>query len=48
MTQHVSSNISIVAFLDKEFDYTKDGKVLEQKLSEIENVNNISFKYFES
>ena len=24
MTQHVSSNISIVVFLDKEFDYLKE------------------------
>jgi len=44
MTEHVSSNISIVAFLDEKFDTTKDKEILEGQLQGIDNVNEVKFK----
>ena len=44
MTKHVSSNISIVAFLSEEFDATKDKDSFEAELKGMDNVNEIKFK----
>lgn len=44
MTQHVSSNISIVAFLEDDFNADTDGEMLEKKLKGIDNVNEVKFK----
>lgn len=44
MTQHVSSNISIVIFLDNEFNYKEDKDKIEKQLKGIDNVNEIKFK----
>ena len=43
MTEHVSSNISIVAFLNGESDSDKV-KEIESQLKKIDNVDKISFK----
>jgi len=45
MTKHVSSNISIILFLDKEYD-TGNVDEIEGQLKEVENINinNIKFK----
>ena len=44
MTMHVSSNISIVAFLKEEFNATNEKELLEKQLKDISNVNEIKFK----
>lgn len=44
MTQHVSSNISIVVFLNEEFNYEEDKDKMEKQLNGIDNVNEIKFK----
>ena len=44
MTKHVSSNMSIVIFLEKEFNAVEDKAVFEKQLSSIENVNEFKFK----
>ena len=43
MTEHVSSNISIVAFLDNEYDEGNTDKIKTQ-LEGIDNVDKITFK----
>jgi len=44
MTKHVSSNISIVAFLDEEFNSETDRDKIEKQLKGIDNVNEVKFK----
>ena len=44
MTEHVSSNISIVIFLNDKFNYEEDKTKIEKQLEGIENVNEIKFK----
>ena len=44
MTQHVSSNISIVVFMNEKFDYEKDKNKIETQLKGIENVNEFKYK----
>ena len=44
MTQHVSSNISIVVFLNDDFNYEKDHDKIEKQIKGIENVNDFKFK----
>lgn len=44
MTQHVSSNISIVVFLDKEFDYEKEHEQLEGAFNNVGNINELKYK----
>lgn len=44
MTKHVSSNISIVAFLDSKYD-TENKKEIEDKIKAIENVNKEDVKF---
>ena len=44
MTQHVSSNISIVVFLDEEFNYKEEGKGIESQFKTIANVDKITYK----
>ena len=41
MTQHVSSNISIVIFLNDDFNYEEDKDKIEKQLGGIDNVNEI-------
>ena len=44
MTKHVSSNISIVVFLEKEFDYENNHKVFEDKILAVGNINDYKYK----
>ena len=44
MTKHVSSNISIVVFMDEKFDYSKDKNKIETQLKGIDNVNEFKYK----
>jgi len=44
MTEHVSSNISIVVFLDKEFDYKKQKDEFEKKINDVGNINEFKYK----
>ena len=44
MTKHVSSNISIVAFLDEEFNSETERDKIEKQLKGIDNVNEVKFK----
>lgn len=44
MTKHISSNMSIVIFLNSDFDKEKDGIKFEKQLRGIDNVNEFIFK----
>jgi len=44
MTQHVSSNISIVVFMNSDFNYEDDKNVIESQLKKIDNVNDFKYK----
>ena len=44
MTEHVSSNISIVVFLNEDFNYSTEGNDIESKFKNIDNVDKITYK----
>ena len=47
MTEHVSSNISIVVFMNSDYNYEKDKKSansIENQIKKIDNVNEIKYK----
>ncbi len=44
MTQHVRSNISIIVFMDKEFNYEKDHKNVEKEFYNTGNINKPKYK----
>ena len=44
MTQHVSSNISIVIFMNNEFNYDEDNNRIYKQFDNIDNVDEIKFK----
>ena len=44
MTEHVSSNISIVVFLDKEFNYEEQHVEFEKKINDVGNINEFKYK----
>ena len=44
MTKHVRSNISIVVFLDKKFNFEKDHSEFEKRIENVGNINKFKYK----